>query len=314
MRRLLITGADGFVGRWLVRAARAEQREVIAAIGPGGIAAEQWLTPAESAGVRSIESDITSPADVERLAGEDVDAIVHLAAIASGAAARRDPEAAHLVNTAAAIDLARQLVRQGATARLLFVSTGEVYGAGHSAPIVESAAVAPVSPYARSKADAERGIAEVASAAELDYVVARPFPHTGPGQATEFVVPAFAARLRKAKRAGAATIAVGNLDVSRDFLDVRDVARAYLLLLDHGVSGEHYNVASGVGHRIDEILALLIRLVDVMVQPVVDPDLVRPADIPVLVGDATRLRDLTGWAPTINLEQTFRDLLDAQAD
>lgn len=314
MKRLLVTGADGFVGRWLVRAALADEWDVVAAIGPGGSAPDQWLPPAEAVRVKAFETDITSPNDLQRVAAEPVDAVVHLAAIASGAAARQDPALALRVNTDATLSLFKAIAAGGTRPMLLFVSTGEVYGAGHDKPISESAVIAPVSPYAGSKAAAEQGIAALAADAGLQLVIARPFPHTGPGQGTAFVVPAFAARLRQARRDGAATIAVGNLDVQRDFLDVRDVVRAYLLLLQRGVAGGVYNVASGVGVRLDEILALLSRLLDVAAAPVADPALVRPADIPVLIGDASKLRRDTGWEPLINLEQTFRDLLDAQAD
>lgn len=314
MKRLLVTGADGFVGRWLVRAALAEGLEVVAAIGPGGKPPSEWLDKPDADRVEWFELDITSADGLQRVADCRADAVVHLAAVASGAAARRDPALASRVNTDAAVSLTRALVQGGNPVRLLFVSTGEVYGAGHGEPIAEDAAVAPVSPYAGSKADAERGIAEVVSGSQVELVIARPFPHTGPGQSTDFVVPAFAARIRQAAQDGSGEIAVGNLDVTRDFLDVRDVVRAYLLLLRHGAGGEVYNVASGVGQRLDQVLALLTRLVGTQVRPVVDPELVRPADIPVLVGDATKLRRVTGWSPSINLEQTFRDLLDAQAD
>jgi GDP-4-dehydro-6-deoxy-D-mannose reductase len=128
-----------------------------------------------------------------------------------------------------------------------------------------------------------------------------------------FVLPAFAARLREAGAQGHGDIPVGNLDVIRDFLDVRDVVRAYLLLVRHGEAGACYNVASGMGRHLRDCFQALAAALGVAAQPREDASLVRPADIPVLIGDATKLRATTGWQPAIDFEQTLQDLLDAQA-
>lgn len=313
MTHLLATGADGFVGRWLVREALAQGWTVTAAIGPGGEPPAAWLTTAEAAAVSTVTADITVSADLTRLAAVGAGAVVHLAAVSSGAAARRDPAAAMEVNGIATVRLLEALVEAGHQPRFLFVSTGEVYGAGHDGPIPEDAPLHPVSPYAASKFAAEPAVLDLAAAGGMDALVARAFPHSGPGQSTAFVLPAFAARLREAKRLGQREIPVGNLDVVRDFLDVRDVVRAYLLLLGRGQAGECYNVASGVGQHLRECFVRLAGLVGVDAVPVEDASLVRPADIPVLIGDPDRLKAATGWQPTIDFEQTLQDLLDAQA-
>ncbi len=314
MSHLLVTGADGFVGRWLVRAARADGWDVTAVIGPGGTMPEAWLTTDQLVGVTAMTADFDSLEAIARVARVPADAVVHLAAMASGAAARQDPEAAMRINGTASVLLLQQLHEFAIAPRMLFVSTGEVYGAGHDGPIHEDTEVNPVSPYAASKAAAEVGLLEMAEAGILDLVVARPFPHTGPGQSPSFVLPALTKRIREAARIGKPEIAVGNLDVVRDFLDVRDVVRAYLQLLEHGESGSCYNVASGTGQHLGHCVEMLAERIGVQVRPVVDPALVRPADIPVLIGDATRLRSLTGWAPHYTFEQTLQDLVDAQAD
>lgn len=313
MSRLLVTGADGFVGRWLVRAARAEGREVLAATGPDAAPVSTWLTPAEAAGVEAVPVDLRGD-DLLALARRPFDDVVHLAAIASGAEARKDPAAATAVNAVATLRFADAVAARGGLRRFLFVSTGEVYGAGHDGPIAESAPVRPVSPYAESKAVAERALRERVGIAGFPLLVARAFPHTGPGQSPAYVLPALAARLRAARAEGAATIPVGNLDAVRDFLDVRDVVRAYLLLLAHGAPGEVVNVASGTGHRLSDCFTLLARLLGTEAVPAQDAALLRPADIPVLIGDAGRLRALTGWSPRIAFERTLQDLVDAQAD
>jgi GDP-4-dehydro-6-deoxy-D-mannose reductase len=145
-------------------------------------------------------------------------------------------------------------------------------------------------------------------------IIARPFPHTGVGQSESYVVPSFLARLEQAKRNGTDKIVTGNLDPVRDFLDVRDVVSAYLALLDGGEVGQTYNVASGKGYSVRQVFTMLAELVGVNAVPEVDPELARPADIASLVGDATKLRQVTGWQPGIPFEQTLRDMVHAQTN
>jgi GDP-4-dehydro-6-deoxy-D-mannose reductase len=145
-------------------------------------------------------------------------------------------------------------------------------------------------------------------------MIARSFPHTGPGQDERFVAPAFARRLRGARLAGARVVKVGNLEPVRDFLDVRDVAAAYLALLEHAVPGEAYNVASGRGVTLQELFERLADIVGVNAIAEPDPEFVRPADIPCLLGDSGKLRAATGWTPGIPFDQTLRDLVHAQTD
>jgi len=196
----------------------------------------------------------------------------------------------------------------------LLVSTGEVYGVGTGAPRRESDPLLPCSPYAASKVGAEVAVLETARRTGLRVIVARPFPHTGPGQDSRFVVPAFARRLREAERAGRDTIETGNLDPVRDLLDVRDVATAYIALLARGAAGEVYNVASGVGYSLRDVLERLGALIGVKMVATLEPALARTSDIKHLVGNADKLRAATGWAPDYPLDRTLQDLLDAQTD
>jgi GDP-4-dehydro-6-deoxy-D-mannose reductase len=248
---------------------------------------------------------------------DSVDAVVHLAAMASGGEARRDPVGAWVINaagTARVVDAAARLRASGSgDPFLLVVSTAEVYGTGKASPRRESDPLVPQSPYAASKAGAELAALESWRRTGLRVVIARPFPHTGVGQVSQYVVPAFIERLRAAQATGATQVPTGNLDPVRDLLDVRDVAEAYLGLLAHGVSGEAYNIARGEGVTLRQLFQQLAGLMGIRAEPVPDPALVRTADIPYLVGDSSKLRKATGWSPTVSLEQTLREMVDAQA-
>jgi GDP-4-dehydro-6-deoxy-D-mannose reductase len=310
--KLLVTGADGFVGRHLVPRLARDGHQVTAACRPGGRPV-QW-----EAGVTEISLELTDDASVRAAVAFGPEAVVHLAAVASNREANADPGRAWVVNAGGTARLADALGRrreagQGDT-RLLLVSSGEVYGREGRAPRREVDPIAPASPYAASKAGAELAGLEVWRRTGLPVVIARPFTHTGPGQEPRFVLPAFVARMREAKTTGARTVSSGNLDPIRDMLDVRDVVEAYVLLLRAGQPGEIYNVSRGEGNSMRELFDRLATLIGVRVEPELDPSLARSADIPHLVGDSTKLRRATGWAPSRSLEQTLRGLVDAEAD
>lgn len=316
--KVLVTGAGGFVGRWLLPALVADGHEVLGTRLPGEVPPD-FLDEAERGHVRWLPMDLRETDSVRAVADELPEAVIHLAAVASGAEARRDPGLAWDVNAGGTARLADALGDRRAERRgdplLLLVSTAEVYGAVTPArPRVEGDPVAPLSPYAASKAGAEVAALEAARRTGLRVIIARAFPHTGPYQTDRYVVPAFARRLQAARRIGAPVVKTGNLEPVRDFLDVRDVVRAYLALLRHGRPGEVYNVASGTGQSLAAVFARLAELIGVRAIPEVDPHLSRAADLPHLVGDAARLRAVTGWSPGIAFDQTLQDVVDAQTD
>jgi GDP-4-dehydro-6-deoxy-D-mannose reductase len=315
--RVFVTGAEGFVGRVMVRTLLRAGHEVRAGIRPGGALEVPGLTSEERAAVARVPLELLDTASVEAALAWEPEAVVHLAAVASGADARRDIGAAWEVNASGTARLADALARrraQGGDPLLLAVSSGEVYGGGVDRPRREDDALRPCSPYAASKVGAEVAALEVWRRTGLRVVIARPFPHTGAGQSDRFVAPAFAARLREARRSGAASVPTGNLDPVRDFLHVQDVADAYLALLTGGVPGEAYNVARGDGIDLHELFRRLAAHLGVAATPAVDPALLRAADIMHLVGDASKLRDATGWRPTIDLDRTLKEVADAEAD
>ena len=317
--KVLVTGADGFAGRYLVRRLLAEGHEVTGAVRPGGASARDWFTASEWSAVRWEPLELERTDSVRALLARPLDAIAHLAALASGAEARNDPGLAWAVNAGGTARLADAAGRARTEERcdplLLLVSTGEVYGAGTPGrPFSERDPVRPQSPYAASKLGAEIAVEEAARRTGLRTIIARAFPHTGPGQPPIYVVPALAERIAAAGRRGDATVRTGNLEPVRDLSDVRDVTAAYAALLVHGAPGETYNVSSGTGTAIVDIFHRLARLLGATVAPAADPSLLRGADIEYLVGDSTKLRAATGWSPAHELDSTLRDMVDAQAD
>jgi len=314
--KVLVTGADGFVGRWVIRRLLDDGREVYGAVRPSEPQRADGLTAEERACVRWLPLEITDLQSVRQCADLPYDAIVHLAAVSSGAVAMRDPGTAWDINAGGTARLVHVLAearrKDRADPVVLVVSTGEVYGLGQSVPRRETDPLAPVSPYAASKLAAEVAALEAWRRSGLRIVVARSFAHTGPGQEAGFVIPAFAQRLLFAKKIGAPVVKVGNLEPVRDLLHVQDVVDAYVRLIRQGEAGEVYNVASGQGSRLEDVLFQMAGLLGIRAIPEADPELMRPADIPHLVGDYSKLRAATGWSPRRSLDDTLRDVLNAQ--
>jgi GDP-4-dehydro-6-deoxy-D-mannose reductase len=309
--KVLVTGADGFVGRHLVRRLRRDGHEVGAGCRPDSPPVA-W----NDSGVSPLTLELTDDRSIARAVDFAGDAVVHLAAIASNREARDDPGRAWEVNAAGTARLAEALGRRrerGGGPVLLVVSTGEVYGVGGPAARRESDPLLPASPYAASKVAAEIAALEVWRRTGLRVTIARPFTHTGPGQQPRFALPGFVERLRAAKASGDPVVPTGNLEPVRDLLDVRDVVEAYVLLLERGAPGEAYNIARGEGRSLAEMFAILADMVGVRAEPKPDPGYVRSRDLPHLVGDSTKLRRATGWTPRLSLDQTLRGLVDAEA-
>lgn len=314
--KILVTGADGFVGSCLVPKLQENGHEVSAAVRPSGpVGAE--VRRAVSTDIPTVPLELLEPESVQRAIAQEWDAVVHLAAMASGSDVNSDPMAGWSINTLGTALMVYELAKrklQGADPVVLIASTAEVYGAGEQRPLVETDVPCPTSPYAATKLAAECAALEAYRRTGLRVIVTRAFPHTGPGQDSRFVVPAFAERLRDAKRRGAPAVKVGNLEPTREFTHVDDVAVAYMRLLEDGQAGEIYNVSSGNAITIRELFFLLAEALEMDSIPEVDSRLVRRADIPYLVGDSTKLRERTSWEPRISLEQTIREVVGAQAD
>ena len=282
---VLVTGASGFVGTHL-----------LALLGEEAV---------------SFDGDVTDAAAVAGAVREtQPGAVVHLAALSWVPESWREPARAWEVNVVGTVNVLEAVRRECSDVRVLAVSTGEVYGNAERLPTPEDAPMAPVSPYAASKAAAEVACTQ-ARLTGVDVVVARAFQHEGPGRDERFAVGSWTRQLAELELAGGGVLRVGNLDVERDIADVRDVCRAYRLLLEPSVAPGVYNVATGRSVRMADVVDLLVEMARVPITVEQDPDRLRPADIPVQRGDASRLREATGWKPEIPLEQTLADALEA---
>jgi GDP-4-dehydro-6-deoxy-D-mannose reductase len=196
--------------------------------------------------------------------------------------------------------------------RVVLVGSGVSYGnpSPEDLPVTERCPLRPNNPYAASKAAADLLGIQHALSYGSPVVVARPFNHAGPRQEDRYVLGSFARQVAEVERGSRPRIEVGNLEVVRDFTDVRDIVRAYRLLAEHGRSGEVYNIGTGREVSLAAMLDTLRRLARSPVEVVVDPARVRPVDQPLLLADASKLRSHTGWGPRFSTEQTLLDMLD----
>jgi GDP-4-dehydro-6-deoxy-D-mannose reductase len=290
--RVFVTGGEGFVGTWLQAHLRQSGDDVDIA-DPG-------LDIADVDGLRRALLDAAP------------DAVYHLAAFTHVGQSWGEPEEVFRVNAGGTLNLLEAARRCPSPPRVLLTSSAEVYGAvkPEHLPLTERSPLLPVSPYAASKVAAEFLGVQAHLGHGVPVIRARAFNHIGPGQAPSFAVSALAKRIVEAERAGGKELPVGNLRPRRDFTDVRDVVRAYRLLILRGEAGEVYNVCSGADVAIEDVAHRLLAIAGSDLDLVVDPGLERPADVPVLRGDSTLLRSATGWHPTMPLDATLRAVLD----
>lgn len=293
--RALVTGGLGFVGRHLVDHLEASGDTVTI------------LDRHHGNGI-----DITDPASVtDAVAAARPDCVYHLAGWADVGGSWAAPREVLRVNAEGTLNVL-EACRAATVDRVLSVASADVYGVVDESelPLTEASPIRPTSPYAASKLAADALAQQAFLGHGLGVVRVRPFNHLGPGQSEQFVAPALAARVARAERDGLDEIPVGNLSARRDVTDVRDVVRAYRLLIERGVPGEVYNVCSGHDIAVQELAEVLVGLARRPLRLVTDPALLRTVDLPILRGDPARLRAATDWEPKYPIEQTLRDLLD----
>src|SRR5215217_992277 len=286
--RVLVTGADGFVGRHLCALLRAAGDEVVEAHGPRG----------EGVSSSALHFDVANEAAVKAAVAEaKPDGVIHLAGFSSVAKSHHNPSRVFAVNTMGVVHLLTALRENAPKTRVVLVGSGEVYG--------------PVPEGTRATEDTAAELAGVQfhRSYGLEVMMARPFNHLGAGQDPTFVVPSFASQIRAI---GLGTVdpvlRTGNLDAVRDFSHVRDVVEAYRLLLVKGEPGQAYNICSGEGRTIRSLLEEMLTLAGVNARIELDPARLRPSDIPSLIGAPDKLRAL-GWAPKLTVTDALRDVL-----
>jgi GDP-4-dehydro-6-deoxy-D-mannose reductase len=292
--KALVTGGSGFVGGYLLAHLEAEGDDAV------GLDRGDGLDITDRSGTEAI------------LAAHAPDVVYHLAArthVGDSWASAQQVVETNVVGTLNVLDAARA----AGARRVLVIGSAEEYGLVDAAdvPLTEDAPLRPFTPYGASKVGAAFLALQAFLGTGLETIRVRAFNHTGPRQPPRFLVPALAHRIAMTERAGGDHIAVGNLDPVREVNDVRDIVRAYRLLVIAGTPGDVYNVCGGAGVSVREVAQRLLAQATRPMELVVDPALARPADVPVLVGDPSKLVAATGWQPRHTLDDTLTDMLAA---
>ncbi len=294
-----ITGISGFVGKYLSEHLLRNGFEVYG-IDRRGVE------------IRGCKTEVCDILDKEKLSAvvENVkpDVIFHLAALSSVSKSFEAAKETKMVNIEGTRNLLDAVVEAKISPVILVVSSLQIYGRPDKLPITEDTPLRPASPYAESKAEQEKLCRRYAE--RLKIIISRSFNHTGPGQSADFVWPSFAKQIAEIENGKRAELEVGNLGVERDFSDVRDIVRAYLLAVKKCKPGEIYNICSGKAYSIGKMLDVMKSYSTAKIKVAVDREKVRKEDVPILYGDNTKFANATGWKPKIRFEKTLKDILE----
>lgn len=306
--RALITGVGGFVGRHLLRHLQDHGDDVF---GLGRARDVVGLDPSRMALIDLADRDAIQ----EAVSEIGPDAVYHLAAQSSPAESLADPWATLCNNLQSQLNLFEALLTAGLRPRVLVIGSSDEYGEPDEVPTHENVPLKPRTPYAVSKVGQDLMGFQYFAQHGLPVIRVRPFNHTGPGHDARFVIPSFARQLAEIEaELREPILRVGNLNVERDFTDVRDMVDGYRLALTAGAPGEVYNLGRGRSVAIADMLNELIALCRVRVETRVDPTLLRPSDIPRQAADTRKFTALTGWRPRIPWNTTLRDTFDYWRD
>lgn len=299
-KKILVTGANGFVGKHLIKELIKSNVDVIGVGGPGKPNLEILEYHA---------LDLTKEKDVAKINFSQVYGVIHLAGLAAVGESFNNPLHYITTNVGIEINLIEASIAQKCTPRFLIVSSGNLYAPDAPLPLDEKSQVIPSSPYAVSKIGQEQ-MALYYQNRGIECIIARSFNHFGPGQGLGFIVPDLAKQIVDIENGLTNKLTVGNLSAKRDYTDVRDIARAYYLLIMKGHPGEIYNVCSGRAYSGNTVLNSLLKNTSCKPEIIRDKSMIRPSDNPEVYGSHLKITTATGWVPEINFEKTIQDVLD----
>ena len=317
MNKYLITGCSGFVGRHFLD--YLEDNEIKCQVLGLDIDLMENHRNFQHISLSSERVDLLNQDDIEIIIfNYQPDYILHLASFSSVAFSWKNPTISFKNNVNIFLNLLEVVRKFNLKTRILSIGSSEEYGkvAPSETPLIENSPLRPVSPYAVARVSQEMLSKLYADSFGIDIIMTRSFNHIGPGQRDIFVVPSFIRKILEAKLAGLnqTTLTTGDLEIVRDFSDVRDVVKAYYLLLQNGRKGEVYNICSGNPTKLYEIIDITSKILDIKVTTQTASELIRPNDNPLIVGDNTKLKQHTGWSNTFNLNRSIHDIIDYWKD
>jgi len=304
--KAFITGIEGFAGHHLAREIAAN----------GGLVAGSYYQESLASDLKEyaiFQADLAKGDGIDLALRESApDVVYHLAAQSSAAVSFRQPRLTYEVNLIGAVNLLEAVRSLERVPKMVLASSCEVYGPNPDrGPMDEGHPYHPRSPYAASKVAQEVCFMQYAASYGMDVVVARPFPHVGPGQPDIFALPSFARQIAEIEAGRReAVVMTGNLEVERDYTDVGEVVRAYRLLGEKGRGGQAYNICSGKAMSLGQALQVLLSNSKKAIRIERDPSRLRPSDVPLLLGENRKLVAETGWAPERRIEESLLELLD----
>lgn len=306
MLKVFVTGSEGFVGQHLISLLKKSYSVI-------GLSRQTSIPSSEN--IKYVQGDILDCTKIEDiLRNYQPDIIVHLAGIAK----TWNNEATELfhVNLNGTLNIYQQVVKIkqeiAYDPKIIFISSAEVYGRTDRLDnITEESPLFPINTYGVSKAAADRLTYQYSQSDQLKTVIIRPFPHIGPGQRRGFFVSDMVSQIVELEQSNSSELFVGNLSAIRDYLDVRDVVRAYTMIMEHDFQpGEVFNLCSGQGIEIKQILHKLLALTDKKIEIKQDPQKLRPVDLPVFIGNNSKIKHALGWKPEYSLDQTLAEVME----
>ena len=311
--KYLITGYSGFVARHFLNLLESMHEPVI-------VLGVDIAEPEENVTYSFVECSFEKVNLLNKEAVHDVlinfqpDFLLHLASYSSVAFSWKNPVDAFVNNSNIFLNLIDQVRLLGLKCRILSVGSSEEYGnvAKEQLPLSEELPVKPASPYAVARVSQEMLSEIYAKSYGIDIVLTRSFNHIGPGQKDIFVISSFAKKLADIKKSGVTTakMTVGNVFLTRDFVDVRDVVKAYYLLFDKGKTGEVYNICSGTGSSLNDIVNEMAGILDLTIETEVDEKLIRPGENQIIIGSNKKIASETGWQPSIPLNTSLKEIIE----